>query len=171
MNTPYPIHFLSCKTYNRWNLTQKCTCAALMWFHYLQISLETKPFKCVNAMNSGSCNIQTRINSDTMTKLLELFSKESVFMFEGKCINNRMGLPWVPCWARCWQIFFCCTEVGWLDDCPTSFKPLYCRRSVDDTFVYFASPNMLQSFLHISTPAIPIFASRAIGKTRVHCLF
>ena len=115
---------------------------------FTNIPLDETLQMCVNAMNSGDYDIQSSINSDTMTKLLELCSKESVFMFEGKMYQQKdgvaMGSPLGPLLAN---IFLCCSEVRWLDDCPISFKPLYYRRYVDDTFVLFRKPEHASEFL------------------------
>ena len=37
-------------------------------------------------------------------------------------------------------------EKNSLQNCPSDFKPLYCRRYVDDVFVLFTSPKHLEAF-------------------------
>lgn len=43
--------------------------------------------------------------------------------------------------------FLCYHEKRWLDECPVSFKPIYYRRYVDDTFLIFKETNHVPKFL------------------------
>ena len=45
-----------------------------------------------------------------------------------------MGSPSGPILAN---IFMCHFEIIWLGNCPSNFKPIVCRRFVDDTFLLF----------------------------------
>ena len=56
-----------------------------------------------------------------------------------------MGSPLGPTLAN---IFLCKHEENWLDNCPHSFKPLFYRRYVDDTFLIFKEPQHIELFLH-----------------------
>ena len=54
-----------------------------------------------------------------------------------------MGSPLGPTFANCFLSFH---EQNWLDDCPLSFKPLYYRRYVDDTFLLFKHASHIPKF-------------------------
>ena len=54
-----------------------------------------------------------------------------------------MGSPLGPTFANCFLSFH---EEEWLDQCPLSFKPLYYRRYVDDTFLLFRDPLHIPKF-------------------------
>ena len=41
----------------------------------------------------------------------------------------------------------CYHERIWLDECPLSFKPVFYRRYIDDTFMLFKDPSHVDSFL------------------------
>ena len=54
-----------------------------------------------------------------------------------------MGLPLRPTME---SVFLCFYEVPWLEQCPKEFKPVFCRRYVDDIFVLFESAENLSKF-------------------------
>ena len=56
-----------------------------------------------------------------------------------------MGLPLGPTFAI---IFKCAPEEQWLLDCPVSFKALFYRRYVDDTFVLFSDLSRANMYLN-----------------------
>ena len=80
-------------------------------------------------------------------KLLELATKESCLIFDGKYYRQidgvAMGNPLGPTMAN---IFMCHFEKKWLNNCPPEFKPVYYRRYVDDTIVLFKKEEHLQLF-------------------------
>ena len=53
-----------------------------------------------------------------------------------------MGSPLDPTLA---YEFLCFHEQIWVNECPDEFKPVYCRRYVDDIFVLFGSPDYLRN--------------------------
>ena len=55
-----------------------------------------------------------------------------------------MGSPLGPTLANA---FLCHYEKQWLDNCPSSFKPIVYERYVDDIFVLFSSKEHLQLFV------------------------
>ena len=87
------------------------------------------------------------LNKDDFRKLLELATKESCFLFDGKYFRQTdgvaMGNPLGPTMAN---IFMCNFERKWLDSCPAEFKPVYYRRYVDDTCVLFKKEEHIVSF-------------------------
>ena len=77
-----------------------------------------------------------------------LATKESFILFNGQYYKQidgvAMGSPLGPTLAN---IFLCHYEHKWLDRCPSSFKPLYFKRYVDDIFCLFTNESHVQSFL------------------------
>ena len=75
--------------------------------------------------------------------------KDSPFLFNNKLYTQTdgvaMGSPLCPTFANCFLSFH---EENWLDECPLSFKPLYYRRYVDDTFLLFKDPLHIPKFQH-----------------------
>ncbi len=80
--------------------------------------------------------------------LLEHSVLNILFLFNDKLYKQieglGMGLPLGPTFAN---IFMCFYEELWLDRCPDSFKPLFYRRYVDDTFVLFRDKSHVTLFL------------------------
>ena len=80
-------------------------------------------------------------------KLLNFAVKDSPFLFDQKLYKQvdgvAMGSPLGPTFANCFLSFH---EDKWLEDCPPSFKPLYYRRYVDDTFLLFKDPSHIPLF-------------------------
>ena len=72
--------------------------------------------------------------------LLSIAAKETFFMFNNKYYKQVDGLamesPLGPALAN---IFMCSFESKWLRDCPNDFKPVFCRRYINDIFVQFSS--------------------------------
>jgi hypothetical protein len=56
-----------------------------------------------------------------------------------------MGLPLGPTFAN---IFMCFYESIWLRDCPNSFRPVFYKRYVDDTFILFSDRSHAPLFLN-----------------------
>ena len=54
-----------------------------------------------------------------------------------------MGSPLGPALANAFLVLF---EKNQLQNCPSDFKPYYCRRHVDDIFVLFTSPQHVEAF-------------------------
>ena len=82
------------------------------------------------------------------TEMLELAVKDSPFQFNDKfysqCDGVAMGNCLGPTFANA---FLCYYENIWLSNCPNSFKPLYYKRYVDDTFLLFNSADHIPRFL------------------------
>ena len=87
------------------------------------------------------------LNRSQFHMLLELATKESFILFNGQYYKQidgvAMGSPLGPTLAN---IFLCHYESKWLDQCPSSFKPLYFKRYVDDIFCLFSSEEHVESF-------------------------
>ena len=54
-----------------------------------------------------------------------------------------MGSPLGPTLTN---VFLCCHEKIWLQNCPSEFKPVIYRRYVDDTFLLFRSKHHIEKF-------------------------
>ena len=87
------------------------------------------------------------INKSEFKNLLSLATQESYFMFNDILYKQKdgvtMGSPLGPTTAN---VFLSLYEMKWLEQCPTKFKPVYCRRYVDDIFVLFESAEYLSKF-------------------------
>ena len=55
-----------------------------------------------------------------------------------------MGSSVAPTMAN---LFLCFNEKVWLQNCPKTFKPVYYRRYMDDTFLLFKEKNYANLFL------------------------
>ena len=86
---------------------------------------------------------------DSFRKLLELSVTETYFTFNNKIYKQidgmAMGSPLGPTFAN---IFMCHLENLFMNQCPLSFKPLFYRRYVDDTFVLFRDMSHADEFLN-----------------------
>ncbi len=93
-------------------------------------------------------NPPDHISQAGFRKLLELAVFDSFFLFEGDMYHQidgvAMGSPLGPTLANA---FLCHYESIWLNQCPPSFKPIFYRRYVDDTFLLFKSEEHIQQFL------------------------
>jgi hypothetical protein len=81
-------------------------------------------------------------------QLLNLAVKNCHFIFDGKYYDQidgvAMGSPLGPLFANILLSFH---EKEWLDNCPDSFKPIFFRRYVDDSFALFNSHDHIVPFL------------------------
>ena len=79
--------------------------------------------------------------------LLELTVKNCHFLFNGVLYQQvdgvAMGSPLGPLFSN---IFLSLHEGCWLDNCPTSFKPLFYHHYVDDCFLIFQSADHIPQF-------------------------
>ena len=56
-----------------------------------------------------------------------------------------MGSPLGPSFAN---IFMCALEQNFLSNCPSSYKRIFYRRLVDDTFCIFENRTQVECFLN-----------------------
>ncbi|MEL6606368.1 MAG: reverse transcriptase domain-containing protein [Cyanobacteria bacterium J06614_10] len=88
------------------------------------------------------------IENNTMKKLLLFATSESIFMFNNQLYNQIDGISMGSCLGPTYaNTFMCHHESKWLTDCPLTFKPIYYRRYVDDTFLIFKHPDHIKLFL------------------------
>ena len=82
------------------------------------------------------------------TNLLTMTVKNCHFLFDGKLYHQKdgvaMGSPLGPLFANIFLSFHECT---WLADCPHTFKPMFCKRYVDDCFLIFQCKEQVTLFL------------------------
>ena len=87
-------------------------------------------------------------NSSEFEKLLFQSVKNCHFIFNGRLYQQvdgvAMGSPLGPLFAN---IFMSFHEQKWLNNCPSSFKPLLYRRYVDDCFLLFHFSDHVPLFL------------------------
>ena len=82
------------------------------------------------------------------TRLLMLAIKDSPFLFNDKLYTQTDGVSMGSCLGPSLaNAFLCHHEQIWLSECPTSFKPVYYKRYVDDTFLLFKDINHISEFL------------------------
>ena len=102
---------------------------------------------CVEQLFKDTSEINN-LNKKQFENLLNLATKESFFLFNGKYYQQidgvAMGSPLGPTLANA---FLCFHEQKWLSECPVEFRPLYYRRYVDDCFLIFKDPNHNSKFL------------------------
>ncbi|XP_070000774.1 uncharacterized protein [Penaeus vannamei] len=88
------------------------------------------------------------LDKTTYGKLLDIAAHHSVFTFNESIYTQvdgvAMGSPLGPCYAN---TFLCYHEQAWLNNCPSSFKPIYYRRYMDDTFLLFNDPSHINPFI------------------------
>ena len=101
---------------------------------------------CTNTIYREQDVIQ-RINKEEFRNLLSLATKESYFIFKEVLYKQKDGVamssPLGPTLANA---FLCFYETKWLEKCPPEFKPVFCRRYVDDILVLFKSTDHLEKF-------------------------
>ena len=87
-------------------------------------------------------------NRSEFEKLLSLSVKNCHFIFNGRLYQQvdgvAMGSPLGPLFANIFRFFH---EQKWLNNCPSSFKPLLYGRYVDDCFLLFRSSDHVPLFL------------------------
>ena len=101
---------------------------------------------CINELYK-ECDTLQNLNKTEMKQLLNLASKDTLFLFDGVYYTQidgvAMGSPLGPHFANAFMNYH---EKIWLNDCPFEIKPKYYRRYVDDIFVLFESVEQLEKF-------------------------
>ena len=101
---------------------------------------------CIDSLHNENENTP-KISEDVFRNLLNLATKESVFMFNSKFYKQIDDVAmWSPLGPALTNAFMCSFENKWLDDCPHGLKPVFYRRYVDDLFVWFSSLNHAEKF-------------------------
>ena len=114
---------------------------------FTSIPLEETIEICLDLLfnNNTSASGFTR---DLFEALLRNSILNSIFTFNQRFYLQKdglgMGLPLSPILA---DIFLSHHEQQWLSECPTSFKPIFYNRYVDDTFILFRQESHVQQFL------------------------
>ena len=103
---------------------------------------------CIDTLFYDDTVLIKGFNKQQFSKLMNLALKDTYFVFNGKMYQQidgcSMGSPTGPVLANA---FLCHHEQLWLDNCPSTFKPKYYRRYVDDTFVLFENQEQCNEFL------------------------
>jgi len=103
---------------------------------------------CLNLLFTNPTAIVYGFTRECFKSLLEMSVLNSFFVFDDKVYQQTeglgMGLPLGPTFAN---VFMCFHEKVWLDNCPNSFKPIFYRRYVDDTFILFKARGHAELFL------------------------
>ena len=82
-------------------------------------------------------------------ELLEIAVKESPFIFNNKVYMQTDGVAMGSCLGPTFaNAFLCFHEKNWISDCPDSFRPVFYRRYVDDTFLLFDNSDQVTLFLN-----------------------
>ena len=102
---------------------------------------------CINKLFVESDTTILGLNKSFFKTLLEYCVLNSSFIFNSKLYKQieglGMGLPLGPTFAN---IFMCHYETKWLNDCPSSFRPLFYKRYIDDTFLLFSDESHCVQF-------------------------
>jgi hypothetical protein len=116
-----------------------------------------------------SADTVSGMNKREFKRLLELATKEMVFLFNGQYYKQiegvAMGSPLGPILAN---IFLCHHEKQWLLNCPDDFQPLSYVRYVDDTFLLFwdeSHVDLFQEYLNQQHPNIKFTVEKEQGDT------
>ena len=97
----------------------------------------------------GSLQKYMNFTKKQFKNLLDLATKDSPFIFNDKLYVQTDGVAMGSCLGPSFaNAFLCYHESTWLSDCPVSFKPLYYRRYVDDTFLLFDNLEQVPLFLN-----------------------
>ena len=114
---------------------------------FTNIPLEETINICCDELFKSTAEI-SGLNKIQFRSLLELATKESFILFNGKYYKQidgvAMGSPLGPTLAN---IFLCFHEKNWLDQCPNIYKPTFFKRYVDDIFCLFENENQVHRFL------------------------
>ena len=106
---------------------------------------------CIELLFSDNDSLEYRdysLSRPQFRKLLSFALEENHFVFNGQLYDQidgvAMGSPLGPTLAN---IFMSILEKGYLNNCPSEFKPVLYRRYVDDTFCLFRNRDHVYSFL------------------------
>ena len=114
---------------------------------FTNVPLDETTSIIVNKLVEGDYNIMG-LDKRRLTKLLDISTSESVFIFNNKLYSQIDGVSMGSCLGPSYaNAFLCYYENIWLSECPLAFKPLYYRRYVDDTFVIFKEQSHVTQFL------------------------
>ena len=113
---------------------------------FTNIPLKETISVCCDSLFSNDAKVNN-INGINFEKLLRAALQNNFFNFKGKIYKqiDRVAMESAlgPTLANA---FLCFHEQIWLNECPGEFKPVYCRRYVDDIIVLFRSPVHLEKF-------------------------
>ena len=114
---------------------------------FTNVSLEETIHICVNELFKSNSSI-LGLKKKQITEMLSLTTKESIILFDMTFYTQvdgvAMGSPLGPSLSNA---FLCHHETKWLNDCPEKFKPVFCKRYVDDIFMLFKRPEHVKSFV------------------------
>ena len=115
---------------------------------YTNIPLSETIDICLSKLYNSPTATFIGLSRDSFKTLLELSVKYCFFMFNNRFYQQLdglgMGLPLSPTFAN---IFMGHHETNWLSNCPSTFKPIFYRRYVDDTFLIFKHKSHVMPFL------------------------
>ena len=93
-------------------------------------------------------NGKLKLQERDLFKLLETATSESSSIFDYLLYKQVDGVAMgSPLDRTLVNAFLCHYEKEWLDNCSIHFKPVMCKRYVDDIFVLFSSKEHLQFFV------------------------
>ena len=102
----------------------------------------------LNKLFTAETSVVHGFDRESFRKILELAVSDTHFVFDGKLYKQvdgmAMGSPFGPTFAN---IFMCNLEELFLEQCPNTFKPIFYKRYVDDTFALFRDPSHAEFFL------------------------
>ena len=138
---------------------------------FTNIPLEETINICTESIYDQNDSVEG-LNKSEFKELLSLATKESYFNFNEvlyKQINGiAMGSPLGPTFAN---PFLCFYKNKSLEQCPDEFKPVYYKRYVDYSFVFFRSRDHLIKFRGYLNECHPNMKFLLRRKTMESCLF
>ena len=111
---------------------------------FTNITLQETICLCVENLFKDRTHVDN-LSKDSFRELLTRIMPESLILFDQEFYKQydgvAMGSPFGPTLAN---VFLCCHEKIWLQNCPSQFKPV--RRYVDDTFLLSRSKHHIEKF-------------------------
>ena len=113
---------------------------------FTNIPLKETINTCTNLLYKN-VDIIEGINKSEFDNLLSLATQELYFMLNDILYKQKNGVALGSSLGHTMaNVFLSFYEMKWLEKCPNKFKPVFCRRYVDDIFVLFESVEHLSKF-------------------------
>ena len=130
---------------------------------FTNIPLKETINTCTNLLYKN-VDIIEGINKSEFDNLLSLATQELYFTFNDILYKQKNGVALGSSLSHTMaNVFLSFYEMKWLEKCPYKFKPVFCRRYVDDIFVLFESVEHLSKFLAHLNPNMSFSSEQEIN--------